>query len=179
MNSARVIVWAVVAVAAAGVLWYVNQTYERPQAVAPCKIYVLTAGRNPFWQLAMAGCRASAEKHNAEVEFGAPEERADDQSELLATAALGQYDGLIISPLDPDTQTQLINRISEKMHVVTFDSDAPMARRRCYVGTNNDIGGRLCMRMMQQALPEGGKIAPAHGGLSQRQRHSTAQRFHG
>ena len=159
MNSARVIVWAAVIVAAAGVFWYVNQAYERPQPEAPCKIYVLTAGKNPFWQLAMAGCRASAEKHNAELEFGAPEERAADQSELLATAELGRYDGLVISPLAPDTQTPMINRIAEKMHVVTFDSDAPLAMRHCYVGTDNYTAGRLCMRQMQEALPKGGKIA--------------------
>ena len=45
------------------------------------------------------------------------------------------------------------------MNVVTFDSDAPLSERQCYVGTSNYRAGQLCHELVCEALPEGGKVA--------------------
>ena len=66
--------------------------------------------------------------------------------------------GIAISPVDPDNQTQLINETAGKVLVVTQDSDAPNSNRAFYVGTDNVAAGRQAGELIKEALPQGGKI---------------------
>jgi len=68
------------------------------------------------------------------------------------------FDGLAISALNPESMKGRLSRLAEKMHLVTFDSDAPNSNRLCYIGTNNDSAGAICAQLATEALPEGGKI---------------------
>jgi ribose transport system substrate-binding protein len=68
--------------------------------------------------------------------------------------------GVAVSPIDAEGQTELIDEMAKKdIFVVTFDSDAPDSKRRGYVGTSNFAAGRNVARLVDEALPEGGKIA--------------------
>ncbi len=158
MQSRRVMVWSVVALLAIATMVYVRSVWREP-AESTTRIYFLTGGKNPFWQLTMSGARAAAQEYNAEVQFGVPDETPQEQTRLLADVGSTKCEGLAVSPLAPDSQTELLNRLSESMHVVTFDSDAPLSRRKYYVGTHNNNAGSLCAELVRESLPQGGKVA--------------------
>ena len=66
--------------------------------------------------------------------------------------------GIAVSPLDPKNQTEILNKVAEKVKLICHDSDAPESNRLFYLGTNNYLGGRQVGKLIKEALPEGGQI---------------------
>jgi ribose transport system substrate-binding protein len=62
----------------------------------------------------------------------------------------------------------MLNDVAQKAVVFTQDSDAPDSKRECYVGTDNVAAGRQAGALIQEALPQGGKIALFVGKLDAR-----------
>jgi ribose transport system substrate-binding protein len=102
----------------------------------------VTNNTSAFWNIAVAGM------HRAERDFGIRAEAfrplkgelAEQQRFLEDIMVLG-FDGVAISPLNPEAMTPLLDRVAARMPVICHDSDAPRARRRAYVGTNNVAAG--------------------------------------
>ena len=76
-------------------------------------------------------------------------------------------DGIAVSPIDPVNQTELLNQAAKKTTLITHDSDAPDADRLVYIGMSNYDAGRLCGKLVKEALPKGGKIMIFIGRLEQ------------
>ena len=111
------------------------------------------------------------------VEFKIPSEgTAADQKRVVDDLLAKGIDGMAISPVDPDNQTQLINDASRQALVVTQDSDAPKSDRACYIGTDNVAAGRQAGDLIKEALPQGGKIMVFVGKSDAR---NAAERFQG
>jgi hypothetical protein len=53
------------------------------------------------------------------------------------------FDGVVISPINPDAMSGVFEQVAAKMPLVTTDSDAPKSPRKVYVGTNNVEAGRM------------------------------------
>src|SRR5439155_467526 len=83
--------------------------------------------------------------------------------ELLAK----NVSGIAISPIDPDNQGDLLEQIASRTHLITHDSDAPNSKRLCYVGMDNYDAGRMCGKLVKDALPEGGNVMIFVGRVSQ------------
>jgi ribose transport system substrate-binding protein len=60
----------------------------------------------------------------------------------------------------------MLSRLATKTYLVTYDNDAPLSLRHCYVGTNNTSAGQLCGRLVKEALPDGGQVAIFIGDLT-------------
>lgn len=134
----------------------------RPPAPKPMgSVIMVTGGHGPFWQLVVQGAEAAAKTYDVDVRFEIPEteESAEQQTEILSQLNLKDVDGVAISPLDPVTQSPLINRMTEDALVVTYDSDAPLSARDTYVGASNLAAGKLAAQLVREACPQGGKVA--------------------
>jgi len=118
----------------------------------------ITGGASPFWQKTISGARAAAKDHDAEIKIVTPDGGANGQLQQLMNVDVKDLDGLAISPLDPAALTERLSEMAKSIKLVTYDSDAPNSNRLCYIGTNNFAAGKLCARMVKDALPEGGKI---------------------
>jgi ribose transport system substrate-binding protein len=95
------------------------------------------------------------------------DESLEQQMGILGKLDLTQVQGIAISPLDAEGQTDLINQlVRREKKVVTFDSDAPLSTRQSHVGASNFAAGRICARMVSEALPDGGKIAVLAANLT-------------
>lgn len=152
---------ALVAIGAA--IWYRSSVMVDPIAKSnkTTRAVFVTGGSEDFWKLTAKGAEAAARDHDVELEVKMPTkaEGADEQMRIMIALQDSEYDGCAVSPLDVESQTRLINRLSDKMHVVTFDSDAPLSERLYYVGTSNYRAGRIAQELVREALPEGGKVA--------------------
>ena len=113
-----------------------------------------------YWSVVQFGCDCAARQlGNVDVEFRFPAVRtAAAQQELLGEMVAGGVDGIAISPIDADSQTEFLNGVADKALLVCADSDAAKSRRACYIGTDNLAAGQQAAELIKAALPKGGKI---------------------
>jgi ribose transport system substrate-binding protein len=124
------------------------------------KLAFITNNASDYWTIARKGVeQAGRELPNVEAEVKIPGEgTAAEQRGIIDGLLAKGIDGMAISPVDPDNQTQLINDAAKQALVLTQDSDAPKSDRACYIGTDNVAAGRQAGQLIKEALPQGGKI---------------------
>lgn len=134
------------------------------------RLAFVTNNASDFWTIARKGTeKADAELNDVTVEFKIPSDgTAAEQKRLVDDLLAKGVEGIAISPVDPDNQTQMINETAGKVLVVTQDSDAPTSNRAFYVGTDNVAAGRQAGGLIKEALPNGGKIMLFVGKLDAR-----------
>jgi ribose transport system substrate-binding protein len=134
------------------------------------KLAFITNNASDYWTIARKGVeQAGRELPNVETEFRMPGEgTAAEQKQIIDVLLAKGLDGMAISPVDPDNQTQLINDAVKQALVLTQDSDAPKSDRACYIGTDNVAAGRQAGQLIKEALPQGGKIMIFVGKLDAR-----------
>jgi ribose transport system substrate-binding protein len=93
---------------------------------------------------------------------------AAEQKRMIDDLLAKGIDGMAVSPVDPENQTQTLNETAKRVLVVTQDSDAPKSDRAFYVGTDNVAAGRVAGGLIKEALPQGGKIMLFVGKLDAR-----------
>lgn len=160
MSRHRVALLAIAVIALVSAAGYNMAVFREPPPPA-VNIVFITGGSSPYWQRTINGAKAAADEYDAnlQVEIPSVNEGVSEQTELLATLQEKPVDGVAVSPLDAEGQTNLINQLAQKMFLVTFDSDASNSLRLSHVGTTNYAAGRACARLVRDAIPEGGKIA--------------------
>lgn len=161
MNSKRTIVWLACFLLAIGVGWYYTQVFGEQDAGPKPNLVVVTGGSGPYWQLIANGASKAAGEYKVNLDVLMPkeDENQDLQIQLISGIDTGKVDGVALSPLDAEGEASIINRLAEKAFVVTMDSDASQTARLLYVGTSNIVAGRTCAQLVQEAVPEGGKVA--------------------
>lgn len=134
------------------------------------KLAFITNNASDFWTIARKGVeQAGRELPNVETEFKIPGEgTAAEQKRIVDDLLAKGIDGMAISPVDPDNQTQMINDAMKQGLVVTQDSDAPKSERACYIGTDNVAAGRQAGQLIKEVLPQGGTIMIFVGKLDAR-----------
>lgn len=142
------------------------------------RVAFVTNNASDFWTIARKGVeKADAELANVTAEFKLPGEgTAAEQKRIIDDLVSTGIDGIAISPVDPDNQTQLINDTAKKTLVITQDSDAPNSDRAVYIGTDNVAAGRQAGELIKEALPNGGKIMVFVGKTDAR---NAAERYQG
>src|ERR1017187_2779815 len=129
---------------------------------APKKLRLafVTNATNDFWSMRRHGCDGAAQKlGNVEVDFRFfTGSTVDAQQEVLSALVAGGVDGIAISPIDAEKQTEFLKQIAAKTLLVCVDSDAANSKRVCFIGTDNVAAGKQAANLLKAALPQGGKI---------------------
>src|SRR6478672_2583703 len=131
------------------------------------KVAYVTNGIASFWVIAEAGVKAGGEKYGAIATAYMPAEGITDQKRIIEDLLTSGVDGIAISPIDPANQSDLINQACGLTKVITHDSDAPGTKRLCYIGMDNYTAGRMCGKLIKEAMPEGGSVMIFIGRLEQ------------
>jgi ribose transport system substrate-binding protein len=137
------------------------------QAKPKLKLAFVTNNAATFWTIARAGCEDAAKQlGNVQVDFRIPSTGGSaEQRQILDDLVSAGVDGIAVSPLEPDNQTDFLNRIAEQTLLVCHDSDAPNSKRVCYIGTDNTAAGVEAGKLIKGAIPGGGKIVLFVGSL--------------
>ena len=124
------------------------------------KLAFVSNNASSFWTIARAGTAdAVKELGNVEVDFRIPSSgQAAEQRQLLDDLLAKGVDGIAVSPIDPANQTEFLDRIASQTLLICHDSDAPLSKRVCYIGTDNTAAGVEAGKLIKEALPNGGKI---------------------
>lgn len=137
------------------------------QAKEKNDVAFVTNGIASFWVIAEKGAEKAGEDLGVNVEVRMPPQGVTDQKRMVQELLAQGIDGIAISAIDPDNQSDLLQEIADNSILVTQDSDAPNSPRECYVGMDNYKAGRMCGELVKEALPEGGEIILFVGRLGQ------------
>ena len=130
---------------------------------APKRLHLAFVANSPgeFWAIVNLGCDIAAQQlGDVDVDFRYPSEATVEAQQQIVTnlLALG-VDGIAISPIDAEKQTEFLNDVAAKTLLVCADSDAASSKRVSYIGTDNVAAGAQVARLIKEALPSGGKVA--------------------
>ena len=109
---------------------------------------------HPHWQGVRDGMLEAATEHNVRAFFQKPSEASvEGQLRIIEDLIAQGYDGIAISPNDPQAVQEIIGRAIEKgIAVITLDSDSPASDRLLHIGTDNRQAGRIAGRLMIELL---------------------------
>jgi ribose transport system substrate-binding protein len=112
-----------------------------------------------FWKAAEAGVKkAQAELPNYNLELKYPEQGAAAiQERLMDDLIAGGVAGIMVSAVDPKTESDYLNKVGGEIALFTTDSDAPQTSRVVYIGSSNVLAGQQAGKIMLKAMPDGGK----------------------
>ena len=122
-------------------------------------LYFVVNGASDFWKSAEAGVKkAQSELPNYTMQLKYPEQSsAAIQNRLLDDLLAGGAAGIMVSAVDPKTQTDELNKVGGQTLLLTTDSDAPSSKRVAYIGSSNVEAGKQAGELMKKAMPDGGK----------------------
>lgn len=140
---------------------------SKPASGKKLKLAFVVNNASEFWTIAHAGVDDAVKQLvNVEVDFRIPSTgTAAEQHQLLDDLLSKGVDGIAVSALDADNQTDFLNKIASQTLLITHDSDAPKSKRVCYIGTDNIAAGVQAGKLIKEALPDGGKIMVFVGTL--------------
>lgn len=146
-------------------------------AQRPLKLAFVTNNASDYWTIARKGVeKAQRELPNDKITFVIPDQAtAAAQKQKIDDLITTGVDGVAISPVDPATQTDQLDRWADKTLIVTQDSDAPNSKRTAYVGTDNVAAGKKEGEEILKALPNGGKIYAFVGNKDAANAHDRLQ----
>ena len=115
-------------------------------------------GASDFWKAAEAGVKkAQTELPNYNLTFKYPEQSsAAIQTRIMDDLVAAGVAGILVSPVDPKTMGDALNRVGGQVALFTTDSDAPNSKRVVYIGSSNTDAGKQAGQLMVKALPNGG-----------------------
>jgi ribose transport system substrate-binding protein len=127
------------------------------------RIRVAFISNNPyeFWKIAERGTEKAAKEFDVDVDFKMPPEGAGapGQRRIIEDLLIKGVKGIAISPVDAANNVGFLREVSQKIALVTQDSDVPDKNaRKCYIGTNNYKAGRAAGELVKKAAPDGGKV---------------------
>ncbi|MBV9949166.1 MAG: sugar-binding protein [Myxococcales bacterium] len=131
------------------------------------KLAFVTNNSSEFWKIAAAGVRKYEQEGKVQVDIKMPSMGAtEEQNQILENLASQGYDAIAVSAIAPNDQVPVLDRVAQKLALITFDSDSPRSKRLLYIGTNNFEAGKVLGGEIVKLLPSGGKMAVFVGTLS-------------
>jgi ribose transport system substrate-binding protein len=140
------------------------------------KLAFVTNNTSEFWKIASNGVHKYEREGKVQVDIKMPNGKTEEQNQILENLVSQGYDAIAVSVIAPKDQVPVLNRTAEKARLVTFDSDAPDAKRLLYIGTINYEAGKTLGQRIVELLPKGGKMAVFVGFFSA---DNAAQRLKG
>ena len=128
---------------------------EAPPAQA--RFAFVSNNSSDFWNIGEKGLRKAEKDLGVKVDMFRPlKGEVADQQRFLEDILVQGYEGVAISPINPEAMTEVFARVAAKIPLVTTDSDAPKSARKVYVGTDNVEAGKLAGNTAVAALKAAG-----------------------
>ncbi len=124
------------------------------------RLAFVTNTSNDFWAIVRHGCDNAAQiLENVDLDFRYfTNSTVEAQEAMVNDLVASGVDGIAISPIDAEKETDFLNQIAAKTLLVCVDSDAVNSKRVCFIGSDNVAAGKEAADLLKAALPQGGKI---------------------
>jgi ribose transport system substrate-binding protein len=144
----------------AACMYALNVALESP--IAPrSRLLFIASATGDYWQRTVVGARDAARELgiDLELEMPTPDDVVDKQFPFVLRINPANYDGVVISPADTESQIELINDLASQTKLITFDHDDRKSKRLCHVGYSQMGAGRLVARLISGQCSQPGKVA--------------------
>src|SRR4051794_2805316 len=135
-------------VVAVTAMYAVSRTISDP-AVASPRLLLVCDRSDAYWNRVVSGAQAAAKQSGVDLQLeslGDP--GAPDQTTLLESSALKGFDGIVLSPADPESQRESLNKLATRTKLVTIGKDSDALKRMCHVGYSAEQAGRRVARFV-------------------------------
>jgi ribose transport system substrate-binding protein len=122
------------------------------------KVALVTSGDTPYWDRVIEGAQDAAKQYDVDLTVIRVKTDPAAQTQAVEDLLKDKWDGIAISPVSPNSQANLLASVAGATTLLTFDSDMPIARRLCFVGTDNYSAGRSVGDLVKSAIPDGGEV---------------------
>ena len=124
------------------------------------KLAIVTNTKNEFWITVRHGCNSAAQNlGNVDLDFRFfTGSTVAEQNKILSDLVAEGVQGIAVSPIDAQKQTDFLNQIAAKTLLICVDSDATNSKRAFFIGTDNVTAGKQAADLLKAALPKGGKV---------------------
>lgn len=130
------------------------------------KFAVVTTGVASFWDICKAGAEKAGTELDVDVEVLMPNGGVEQKSMMEDLLSKG-VDGIAAAVIDPVNQSEFFDEVAGRVEFITMDTDAPDSKRRVYIGVDNYEAGRMCGKLVKEAIPDGGEVILFIGRLEQ------------
>jgi ribose transport system substrate-binding protein len=156
-----VVVGVLAVVASAAVAGWMSG-YFKPRE----KVAIITWNDDSYWDQVLKGAQDAADVDKVDLTVIRMHTDEKAQTQHVQDLVAQGYKGIAISPNNPKGQEAVLNDAASKLALVTFDSDAPVANRKAFVGTDNYAAGQVCGEQVRKAIPDGGDVLISVGNSS-------------
>jgi ribose transport system substrate-binding protein len=124
------------------------------------RLAFVTNTTNEFWSQVRHGCNSAAfNLTNVEVDFHFfTGSTVEEQNKVLSDLVAKGVEGIAVSPIEAEKQTDFLDQIAAKTLLICVDSDAAKSKRVCFIGSDNVAAGKKAAGLLKAALPKGGKV---------------------
>ena len=124
------------------------------------RLAFVTNTTNDFWAIVRHGCDNAAQiLGDVNVDFRFLTNSTVESQEAFVNDLMADgVDGIAISPIDAQKETDFLDKIAAKTLLVCVDSDAVNSKRECFIGSDNVAAGKQAAELLKAALPQGGKV---------------------
>lgn len=132
-----------------------------PPAPKKFRLAFVTNTTNAFWATVRHGCNNAAQNlGDVAVDFRFfTDSTVEAQNAMVSNLVASGVNGIALSPIDAEKQTEFLSGIAAKTLLVCVDSDAADSKRVAFIGSDNATAGKQAADLLKAALPQGGKIA--------------------
>lgn len=118
--------------------------------------------RNLFWEDVLQGFQDAEKEYESHgvhlIQKNMRELSADEQLRCLQELLDEGVDGLLIPGMNSQIITDFVNRVPDRIPVITLNNDIPDSRRLCFVGQNLYEAGMAAGRLMAMITRKSGRI---------------------
>lgn len=152
-KTAGIISMAMLIVAA---FMYAFNVLIEPPIGSRSHMLLIGDGTGEYWQQTLAGAQDAARELGVDLDvIATSDDLVDQQITSARRTNPADYDGVAISPADPESQIRLPSRTK----LVTFDRDGYTSQRLCHIGFAQETAGALVARLVGDQLSRPGKVA--------------------
>jgi ribose transport system substrate-binding protein len=133
---------------------------------------------NEYWRLVEEGAMKAAEEHGVLLEYVGPmQANIDEHLKTIEMSMASKVDGIITQGLSDEQFTPLINRVVEKLPVITIDTDAANSNRMAYIGTDNYYSGFMAGKALIEDTKGKANVAIITGNFYANHQQQRVQGF--
>jgi ribose transport system substrate-binding protein len=126
----------------------------------------IVAGESAYWDLIIKGAQEAADKYDADLIVVRAQPDLESQNAKIREVDSAQARRHRRQSHQSRRRGRAAVRDREQDALVTMDSDAPISKRLCFVGTDNYAAGRIVGQHVRLALGEtGGEVVIAMSNL--------------
>lgn len=129
---------------------------------------VLKAVNSDYWKIVEAGAMDAAKNLGVKVEVLGPNAETDiaGQTSIIEDQIVKKVSALVVAPSQPSAAVSTFDKADASgIPVLLIDTDAQWDKKKSFIGTGNNAGGKIGGKFLAEKLGKGAEVVIIRGAL--------------